>query len=89
MCLAVPGQITSIDDSDPILRSGRVQFGEIVRAVNLSCVPEAQIGDYVLVHAGLAISTVDEDAARQVFEDLARIGELNEELRDMREQPGT
>jgi hydrogenase expression/formation protein HypC len=78
MCLAVPGQITSIEVADPILRSGRVQFGDIERLINLSCVPEAEIGDYVLVHAGLAISTVDEAAAHQVFEDLRRMGELDE-----------
>ena len=76
MCLAVPGQIASIEETDPILRSGRVNFGGIVKLVNLSCVPQAQVGDYVLVHAGMAINTVDESAAKQVFDYLRQMGEL-------------
>ena len=78
MCLAVPGQIASIEDTDPVLRSGRVNFGGIVKLVNLSCVPEARVGDYVLVHAGMAISTVDEDEAEQVFNYLRQMGELED-----------
>jgi hydrogenase expression/formation protein HypC len=78
MCLAVPGQIASIEDTDPVLRSGRVSFGGIVKLVNLSCVPDARVGDFVLVHAGMAISTVDEDEAEQVFDYLRQIGELEE-----------
>ena len=78
MCLAVPGKIASVEDSDPILRSGRVNFGGIVKVVNLSCVPEAHVGDYVLVHAGMAISTVDEDEAEQVFDYLRQMGELED-----------
>lgn len=60
MCLAVPGQITNIEGDDPLLRSARVSFDGVVRVVSLACVPEAQVGDYVLVHAGLAIRVVDE-----------------------------
>jgi hydrogenase expression/formation protein HypC len=78
MCLAVPGQIASIEADDPVLRSGRVDFGGIFKVVNLSCVPEARVGDYVLVHAGLAISTVDEREAAKVFEYLQQMGELEE-----------
>jgi hydrogenase expression/formation protein HypC len=81
MCLAVPGQIASIDETDPVLRCGRVSFGGIVKRINLSCVPEARVGDYVLVHAGLAISTMDEDEAGQVFEYLRQMDAL-EELRE-------
>ena len=77
MCLAVPGQIASIEANDPILRSGRVDFGGIVKMINLSCVPEARVGDYVLVHAGMAISTVDEEEAKQVFAYLEQLGELD------------
>jgi hydrogenase expression/formation protein HypC len=80
MCLAVPGQITSIEDADPVLRSGRVDFGGIVKLINLSCVPEAVVGDYVLVHAGLAIHTVDEEEAARVLDYLQQMGEL-EDLR--------
>jgi hydrogenase expression/formation protein HypC len=87
MCLAVPGKIASIESSDPVLRSGRVSFGGIFKVVNLSCVPEAGVGDYVLVHAGMAISTVDEEEARQVFDYLRQMGELQE--LDSDGEPGT
>ena len=78
MCLAVPGKIVSIEGDDPILREGKVNFGGIVKRVNLSLVPEAKIGDYVVVHVGLALSIVDEEEAKQVFEFLKTMGELME-----------
>ena len=78
MCLAVPGQIVSIEGTDPILRSGRVKFGGIVKNVNLSCVPEADVGDYVLVHVGVAINTIDEDEAQQVFQYLRQMRDREE-----------
>ena len=78
MCLAVPGKIVSIEGDDPILRDGKVNFGGIVKRVNLSLVPEAKIGDYVVVHVGLALSIVDEEEAKQVFEFLKTMGELSE-----------
>jgi hydrogenase expression/formation protein HypC len=78
MCLAVPGKIISIEDTDPVLRSGRVDFAGVVKQVNLALVPEARIGDYVLVHVGCAISTVDEKEAQEVFSYLQQISELSE-----------
>lgn len=78
MCLAIPGQIVSIEVTDPLLRSGRVSFAGIVKTISLACVPEARIGDYVLVHAGMAISTVDESEAQQVFGYLRAMGDLDE-----------
>ena len=80
MCLAVPGRIVQIDGQD-LLRSGKVSFGGIVKEVNLSYVPEAMIGDYVLVHVGFAIGVVDEAEAQKVFEYLKAIDDLSE-LRD-------
>ena len=77
MCLAVPGKILNIEGDD-VLRSGKVNFGGIVKQVNLSYVPEANIGDYVVVHVGFALSVVDEEQARQVFEYLQSMGELAE-----------
>lgn len=68
MCLAVPGRIESITGDDPLTRSARVSFGGVIKEVNLSCVPEAKVGDYVIVHVGFALSIVDEEEARQVFE---------------------
>lgn len=78
MCLAVPGRILSIEGDDPVLRAGRVDFAGIVKRVNLSYVPDANVGDYVLVHVGFAISTVDEAEARQVFAYLKEMGDLAE-----------
>jgi len=76
MCLAVPGKILSIEGTDDLLRSARVDFGGVVKQVNLAYVPEAGVGDYVLVHVGFAISTIDEAEAQEVFEYLRRIEEL-------------
>jgi hydrogenase expression/formation protein HypC len=76
MCLAVPGRIVSLEEADPLLRTGRVDFAGIVKTVNLSYVPEAGIGDFVLVHVGFAISTIDQAEAAQVFEYLRQMGEL-------------
>jgi hydrogenase expression/formation protein HypC len=78
MCLAIPGRILSIDAGDPVLRCGRVDFAGVIKQVNLSYVPDARVGDFVLVHVGFAISTVDEAEARQVFDYLAGMGELAE-----------
>jgi hydrogenase expression/formation protein HypC len=78
MCLAVPGRILAIEGSDPILRSGTVDFSGVTKRVNLSYVPEAVVGDFVLVHVGFAISTVDEEEAAKVFSYLKEMGDLAE-----------
>ena len=78
MCLAIPGKITSINDQDPLLRTGKVSFGGVVKEINLAYVPEAKVGDYVLVHVGFAISVVDEEEAQRVFEYLEQMEELDE-----------
>ena len=78
MCLAVPGKIVTMTNEDDLLRAGKVSFGGILKEVNLACVPEAQLGDYVLVHVGFAISRIDETEANRVFEYLRQIGELQE-----------
>jgi len=78
MCLAVPGKILSIEEADPTFRTGRVDFAGIVKSVSLSYLPEAIVGDYVLVHVGFALSIVDEKEAAQVFEYLRQMGELEE-----------
>ena len=66
MCLAVPGQVVAVQD-DP-LRTGTVSFAGITKTVSLAMVPEAAVGDYVLIHVGFAISRVDEEAARRSLE---------------------
>jgi len=78
MCLAVPGKILSIEGDDPVVRVGKVSFGGIVKKINLAYVPEAMPGDYVLVHVGFAISKVDEEEAREIFEYLRRMEDLAE-----------
>ncbi len=78
MCLAVPGKILSIEEPESGLRQGEVSFGGIRRTVCLVCTPEAVAGDYVLVHVGFAIATVDEAEARDLLEELRRLGDLEE-----------
>lgn len=78
MCLAIPGKIETISGEDLLGRTGNVNFGGIVKEVNLAYVPEAQIGDYVIVHVGFALSRVDEAEAQKVFEYLAQMQELHE-----------
>jgi hydrogenase expression/formation protein HypC len=69
MCLAIPGKITEIKKgSDDILLSGIIDFEGANREVNLSMVPDAKVGDYVLVHTGLAISVVDEEEAKATLD---------------------
>ncbi len=79
MCLAVPGRVLSFSDNDPITRTGRVDFGGIVKEVNLAFAPEAVVGDYVLVHVGFAIATIDEVEAGRLLADLRMIGDLGED----------
>ena len=78
MCLAVPGKLLSVAGDDPLLRTGKVSFGGIVKEASLACVPEAKPGDYVLVHVGFALSVVDEAEAQRVFEYLREMDELAE-----------
>lgn len=78
MCLAVPGKVLSIEGTESILRTGKVQFGGIVKEVHLAYLPEAKVGDYVIVHVGFAISIVDEKEATRVFEYLKEMDALRE-----------
>ena len=79
MCLAIPGKIERITiEEDETFRAAKVSFGGILKDVNLMMVPEANVGDYVLVHVGVAISVVDEEEALQTFQYLKEIGELAE-----------
>ena len=63
MCLAIPGKILEILENDPVLRTGKVSFGGVVKDVSLFFTPEAKPGDYVIVHAGIALHTLDEAEA--------------------------
>jgi len=70
MCLGIPGKIISVEDNPLGIRMGKVSFGGIVKEVCLAYTPEAQVGDYVIVHVGFAISRLDEEEARQTLETL-------------------
>ena len=79
MCLAIPGKLIEISQQlDETFRLGRVSFDGIIKEVNLALVPEAQPGQYVLVHVGAAISVVDEEEAIKTFELLKQLGEIDE-----------
>jgi hydrogenase expression/formation protein HypC len=78
MCLGVPGRIVRIDENPLGMTTGRVNFGGITKDVCLAYVPDAQVGDYVVVHVGFAIAKVDEAEAQAVFDYLKSMGELDE-----------
>lgn len=73
MCLAVPGKIVTISGDEPFTRVAKVSFGGVVKEVSLAYVPEAAVDDYVIVHAGFALSQIDEAEAVRVFEELSRL----------------
>lgn len=79
MCLAIPGKIIVINTQiDDIFRTAKVSFSGIIKEINLCMVPNAQLGDYVLVHVGVAISKVDEEEALKIFSYLKDMGEVDE-----------
>ena len=79
MCLAIPGKVISVDQSNG-LRTARIQFGGIVRQASLDFVPEAEVGEYVMVHVGYAISRVDAGEAERTYQLLEEMGSLEAEL---------
>jgi hydrogenase expression/formation protein HypC len=78
MCLGVPGKIVSIADDPFGMTMGKVSFAGITKEVCLAYTPEAEVGDYVVVHVGFAISRIDEAEAAKVFEYLKEMDELGE-----------
>ena len=78
MCLGVPGKILSLEPNAIGMMMGKVSFGGVAKEVCLAYVPEAQVGEYVIVHAGFALNTMNEEEANEVFELLRQMGELNE-----------
>lgn len=79
MCLAIPGKIVSTEGDD-IMRTARVDFGGVVKKVNLAYTPEAKVGDYALIHVGFAISLIDEEEAQKILGYFEQLGELDAEL---------
>lgn len=79
MCLSIPGKLIEITaELDEIFRVGRVSFDGIIKEVSLTMVPEAKVGQYVMVHVGAAISIVDETEAKKTFELLKQLDELHD-----------
>jgi len=79
MCLAIPGKIIEITSQfDETFRTAKVSFGGILKDINLYMTPDAHVGDFVLVHVGVAISKVDEDEATKIFSYLKEMGEVEE-----------
>ena len=79
MCLAIPGKIKSIESRyEGLVRIAKVQFGGITKEASLEMLPSAEVGDYVLVHVGVAISRIDEEEAMKTFKYLEEIGEIDE-----------
>ena len=79
MCLSIPGKLIEITaELDETFRTGKVSFDGVIKEVSLTLVPEANVGDYVMVHVGAAIGVVDEEEAQKTFELLKQLGELHE-----------
>lgn len=79
MCLSIPGKLIEITAVlDETFRTGKVSFDGVTKEVSLTLVPEANVGDYVMVHVGAAISVVNEEEAQKTFELLKQLGELQE-----------
>lgn len=83
MCLAVPGLVLTVDETDPLMRLGRVRFGGVIREVALALVPEAMPGDHVVVHAGVAISRLDEAQAAATLAELEAMGALEAGMQEL------
>lgn len=75
MCLAVPGRVVSLGVEGDLWRTGRVDFGGVIKEVSLACVEDAGVGSYVLVHAGVAISHIDGEEAHRLLESLRTMAE--------------
>ena len=79
MCLSIPGKLIEITGQlDETFRTGKVSFDGVIKEVSLTLVPEAKVDDYVLVHVGAAISTIDEEEAKKTFELLKQLNELHD-----------
>lgn len=84
MCLAVPGRLLDMTGADPLTRVGRVDFGGVVKEINLAFAPEARVGDHLLAHVGFAIAVLDEAEAERRLAHLREIGAPAEA-----DEPGT
>jgi hydrogenase expression/formation protein HypC len=79
MCLGIPGRVVEWLEREPIFARARIEFDGVARDVHMACVPTAKVGDYVIVHAGIAICRIDEDEAQRVLDDWKRLGTLEDQ----------
>ncbi len=79
MCLAIPGKIVDIEEQgEAVFQIGKVSFSGVTKRINLGLVPEAQVGDHVLVHVGVAVSVIDEEEAKKTMDFLQGTDELDD-----------
>ena len=84
MCLAIPGKILEIDDQiESVFQVGKVSFSGVTKKINLSLVPDAQVGDHVLVHVGVAVSVIDEEEAEKTLKFLQGTDDMDELFDDL------
>ena len=76
MCLAVPGKIVSIDESNNELKMAKVNFGGVIKDICIQWLPDVQIGDYVLAHVGFALNKIDQKDAEETIEILKQMGDI-------------
>ena len=79
MCLAVPGKVVRWLDREPLFARAEIEFEGVRRVCHMACVPEAEVGEFVIVHAGVAISRVDADEAQRILDELRGLDESSEE----------
>lgn len=77
MCLGVPGRVASWIDRDPLMAAADIDFGGVKKRCQMACVPEAQVGDYVLVHAGIALTIIDRMEAEQLLDRLTTFADCD------------
>lgn len=78
MCLAVPGQVISIDASDPEMRMAKVNFAGVEKEICIQWVPDVQVGDYILAHVGVALNKIDEEEALETLRLFKELDNLNQ-----------
>jgi hydrogenase expression/formation protein HypC len=76
MCLAVPGKVVSIDESNPELKMAKVNFGGVIKDICIQWLPDVSVGEYVLAHVGFALNKIDEKDAEETIEILKQMGDL-------------
>ncbi|MDA8743522.1 HypC/HybG/HupF family hydrogenase formation chaperone [Rubripirellula amarantea] len=73
MCLGIPGKVVQFTQQETPFAKAEIEFDGVRRVCHMACVPEAEVGDYVIVHAGIAINRIDADEAQRVFQELAKL----------------